>query len=922
MQAIPSAPTVEHHREPLGIGERQPRLSWTVSAPPGWRQSAYEIEMSRDTGTSVVRVTSPEQVLVPWPGEPLRSRERVVVRVRVAGQSSENELRVPRPATAGSPAASDSELRGSGDTTARTVAGQRVGGVGLYPPDPPGKWSGPTALEAGLLDPADWQAVPVGGGWPEDADSDDRRPAIVRREFSLDGEPVSARLYATAHGLYEVEINGRRVGDDVMSPGWTVYPRRLRYYTYDVTSYLQSGTNAIGAWLGDGWYRGRLGWRGGFRNLYGCDLSFIGQLEVRFADGRVRTIATDAEWSASLSPIVSAGNYDGERYDAREEQPGWSSPGFDDRAWNPVAVHRRDPATLVAPAGPPVRCTEQVAVAKVLTSPSGRQILDFGQNLVGRLRIRVRGQRGSSVTMRTAEVLQDGEIFTRTLRDARSTDTYVLAGREVEEWEPRFTFHGFRYVEVTGWPGDLSRAAVDGDVVARVCHTDMRRTGWFQCSDELLNRLHENIVWSMRGNFLDIPTDCPQRDERVGWTGDIQVFAPTAGFLYDCGGMLASWLADVAIEQLPDGTVPWYVPVIPAHEKWTPIRPGAAWGDAAVLVPWALYQRFGDVGIVAAQYESARRWVDLMSRRAGPDRIWDEGFQLGDWLDPDAPPDDPAAGKTDKYLVATAYFGWSARHVGAMAAALGRSDEARHYDQLADEVRAAFARRYAATGGRLTSARLTSDAATAYALAISFDLVSDETARQAYGDRLAELAEAAKFRISTGFVGTPLIADALTATGHIDVAYRLLCERECPSWLYPVLHGATTVWERWDSLLPDGTVNPGQMTSFNHYALGSVGDWMHRVVAGLAPAAPGYREILFRPRPGGGLTSASATHESPYGRVAIAWLTRDGHLEVSVEVPTATSAVLDLPGQAPRQLGSGSHTARAPFAEPRRGLPS
>jgi alpha-L-rhamnosidase len=857
-----SAPRIERHRDPLGIGEPSPRLSWTTEAAPEWVQAGYDVSIERDGATTEFALEGAEQILVPWPATPLSSRERALVRVRV---------------------------RGTDGST--------------------GAWSEPTALEAGLLAPADWQAVPVGAAWPEEAESDDRRPARVRREFIVRDGLVRARLYATAHGLYEAEINGVRVGDDALSPGWTVYPKRLRYYTYDVTDHLTAGDNAIGAWLGDGWYRGRLGWRAGFRNLYGTDLSFLGQLELEYADGTREVVATDAAWAASTGPIVRTGNYDGEDFDARDAQPGWSGPGFDATGWTPVALAERDPATLVAPTGPPVRCTEERLPVEVLRTPSGTTVLDFGQNLVGRLRIRVSGAAGETVTIRTAEVMQEGEIYTRPLRGARSTDNYTLAGSGTEEWEPRFTFHGFRYAEISGWPGDVESAVAAGDLVARVYHTDMERTGWFESSDPSVNKLHENVLWGMRGNFVDIPTDCPQRDERVGWTGDLQVFAPTASFLYDVSGMLAGWLEDLELEQLPDGTVPWYVPVIPAYDMWTPIRPGAAWGDAAAFTPWTLYERFGDRGVLAAQFESARRWVDLQERLSGPDRLWNEGFQLGDWLDPDAPPQDPADAKADRYLVATGYAAASARKVAQMAEVLGLTAEAAHYGRLADEIRDAFTGAYVLPDGRMTS-----DAQTAYALAISFDLIADPALRAAAGRRLAELVAEAGNRISTGFVGTPLVSDALTLTGGQSAAYDLLLERECPSWLYQVDMGATTIWERWDAMLPDGTVNSGTMTSFNHYALGAVADWLHRVVAGLAPAAPGYREIRFAPRPGGGLTHASARHRSPYGEVAIAWRLDGGEMIIATTVPTGTTATLDLPGRDAVAQGPGTHEVRVPAA--------
>lgn len=863
MPVTVDAPRIEHHREPIGIGERMPRLSWRVaSAQPGWRQTAYRVELERDGAATSYEVQSGEQVLVGWPGEPLRSRDIVAVRIAVRGAD--------------------------------------------------GAWSeasAPTSVEAGLLEPSDWVARPVGATRNENPHSDERRPSIVRRGFDVRAGLVRARLYATAHGVYEAELNGERVGDDTLSPGWTVYGQRLRYYTYDVTELVRPGANAIGAWLGDGWYRGRLGWRGGFRNLYGYDQSFLGQLELTYADGSREVIATDVSWTSAPSPILHSGLYDGEDYDAREEQPGWSTADFDDSAWEGVSERHRDPATLVAPTAPPVRATEELRPVEVLTGPSGSRILDFGQNLVGRVCIRVSGTAGTTVTLRTAEVMQDGELYTRPLRAARSTDNYTLAGRDVEEWEPRFTFHGFRYVEVSGWPGDLDSDAAAGALVARVYHTDLERTGWFESSDPALNRLHENVRWGMRGNFVDIPTDCPQRDERIGWTGDIQVFGPTASTLYDVSGMLSGWLRDLSLEQLPDGTVPWYVPVIPADTMWTPMRPGAAWGDVATLLPWTLYERFGDTGVLEAQFDSARRWVDLVSRVSGPSRLWNTGFQLGDWLDPAAPPDDPADARTDRYLVATAYFAKSARTVARMASVLGLDAEREHYDRLADEVAAAFVAEYVNDDGTMTS-----DAQTAYALALQFDLITDSARRDAAAARLAELVHEAGNRIATGFVGTPLVSDALSSGGQIDAAYDLLLERECPSWLYQVEQGATTVWERWDSLLPDGTVNPGQMTSFNHYALGAVADWMHRVIAGLAPDAPGYRRIRFAPRPGGGLTSASARQLTAYGEAAISWRIEGGSLEVEVTVPVGAEGVLDFVGLPEETVGPGVHSRSVALA--------
>ncbi len=844
---------IEHRGTAFGIGTGSPRLSWMVETDiKDWQQAAYEIEVYNAGGKlreGSGRIASDESVAVAWRFAPLASRERVTVRVRVWGTD------------------------GTGS-----------------------EWSEPVSIEVGLLCAEDWSARFVGANWDEDISMPQPAP-LFRREFEVRGAVDKARLYITSLGVYEPYLNGAVMGEDVMAPGWTSYRHRLRYQTFDVTHHLQSGRNALGAMVADGWFRGRLGFGGGKRNIYGDRLALLAQLEITYADGTTERIVTDEHWRAVKGPILASDIYDGETYDARLERDGWAAAGYDDAAWTPVRLLEWDMATLLAPVGPPVRRFESVAPVKIFTSPSGRTLLDFGQNLVGRLRLTVQGEAGRTITLRHAEVLENRELSLRPLRTAHAVDKYTLRGAGVETWEPRFTFHGFRYAEIENYPGEL-RAE---NVCAVVCHSDLELTGWFECSDPLVNQLHKNIVWSMRGNFLDVPTDCPQRDERLGWTGDIQVFAPAASFLYDIYGFLDSWLQDLAVEQKDAGGI---VPVvIPNVINRAPFM-AAAWSDAAVIVPWVLYQRYGDARILAAQYESMCSCVDVIANLAGDKRLWDKGFQFGDWLDPAAPPEKPAEARADRPLVATAYFARSAELLGMAAGVLGKQQDAAHYLALAREIRDAFAQEYVTPTGRMMS-----DAQTAYALAIEFGLLPTAAQRAHSGQRLAELVRTNGYHIGTGFVGTPLICDALCSTGNYDAAYRLLLERECPSWLYPVTMGATTIWERWDSLLPDGSVNPGEMTSFNHYALGAVADWLHRVVGGLAPAAPGYKKISIQPKPGGGLTHASARQVTPYGVAECAWRIQDGRIEVKVVVPPNTTASVRLPGKDEEiiEVGSGEH---------------
>ena len=707
----------------------------------------------------------------------------------------------------------------------------------------------------------------------------DNPAAYVRGIFTVNAVRC-ATLQVTAIGLVEPWLNGVRVGDEVLAPGWTSYDHRLAVSTYDVTDLLTDGPNCLGAIVGEGWAVGRVGWEGR-RAVWSDRPSVFLQLDIDDADGK-RSIGTDGTWRAGQGGVRTNNLFDGEVYDAQQEQPGWCTAGFDDATWRRVDIVQRDLSTLVARTWEPIRAVEELPAKEILLTPAGRTVIDFGQNLSGWVRLRVHGSAGTTITLRHSETLIHDEINFETNRGAAATDVYVLSGDPAgETWEPRFTFHGFRYVDVDGWPGDLTA----DDVTAVVVHSDMRRTGWFETSHPGLTQLHSNVVWSMRDNFVGVPTDCPQRDERAGWTGDLNAFGSTAAYLYDVRGVLCSWLEDLAIEQRELGAVPFVVPNVQTFAA----PPTALWGDVAVNLPWVLYEEFGEQSILERQYSSMTAYVDQVAARLDEQGLWSSGFQLGDWLDPDAPPTNAAGGKTDRYLIAQAFFCRSTDVISRAATALGKHEDAARYASLHERVRNAFRAEWLTPSGRLAN-----ETQTAYALAICFDLFDDEQVQRA-GQRLAELVTKARFTVATGFAGTPYVAHALTKAGQVATAYRLVLAEECPSFLYPLSKGATTTWERWDAIQPDGSLNSTGMTSLNHYALGAVADWLHRVVAGLSPAAPGYAALRVDPQPGGGLTFARAVKDTPHGQAAVSWTDGDGLRTVEVVVPDGVTAEVVLP---------------------------
>jgi alpha-L-rhamnosidase len=850
---IPAGLRCAHQLNPLGVATDRVRLSWTLEgAGTGRIQRAYQVQVATDAGLleggedlswDSGRVESADSADIPYAGSPPARGRRYAWRVRIWDESD---------TVSGwsAPAWFEVELDGADGWQASWISMGHVR-ENVRPP----YWPGPVDPVAVALTPAPY----------------------LRRAFTVGKPVVSARLYVTALGLYEARLNGHRIGDAFLTPGWTDYAQRVLYQSYDVTRLLTSGENVVGAILADGWYAGFVGFdakRAGAH--YGTAPEILAQLVITFSDGSRERIGTDEQWQARTGAIRHADLLMGERHDLRLEPHGWDTPGFDASDWRSVRSRDRDARTLAADPGPPVRVTEEIAPAAITRDSLGRQVVDFGQNLPGWVRIKIDGSPGTTVRVRHAEVLaEDGGLYTENLRTARQIDEYTTSGGP-EVLEPRFALHGFRYAEITGYPGDLDPA----DVTARVAHSDIGPTGSFSCSEVWLDRLSRAIDWGQRGNFISVPTDCPQRDERLGWLGDAQIFARTACYNRDVAAFFSKWLDDVADAQLPSGAFTNIAPRLHLASVGAP-----AWSDAGVIVPWTLWKMYGDTGLLRRHFGSMTAWMDFLER-ANPDylRTRQLGSGFNDWLS-------PGEDGTSSELLATAYWAHDAALMAEAAAAIGRPEDAAGYWALWSKIRSAFTEAFVSGDGQVASGTQT-----AYVLGLHMGLVPDDL-REAATGFLVEAIRRTDWHLTTGFVGVGYILPVLSSTGHTDVAYRLLEQESAPSWRYMVDHGATTIWERWDGWTAEHGFQSPWMNSFNHYALGSVGEWLYRFVLGIdqEPGTAGFGQLLLRPQPGGRLAWARGSYRSVRGLVGTSWKRADGQFTFRAEIPPNVTATVHIP---------------------------
>ncbi|WP_295654005.1 alpha-L-rhamnosidase [uncultured Mucilaginibacter sp.] len=833
----------ENRPDPLGIDAKQPGLSWQLlSDARNVMQTAYEIRVSEKEpsllkGKALVwetgKVNSDSSVHVFYKGAPLSSGKRYYWQVRVWDNSGKPSL-----------------------------------------------WSAPAFWQMGMLAATDWKAQWISPAYNEDIY---RASPLFRKTFTSAKKIRSAVAYITAHGLYEAEINGQRIGDAVLTPGWTSYNKRLQYQVYDVTSLLKNGNNTIGATLGNGWYRGVLAWNNS-RDHYGKDISLLLQVNITYKDGSTAVIATDDTWKAATGPILYSEIYNGETYDARLEKTGWTLPIYNDSNWGGVTVQNFPLTNLIATINEPVKKHETFKAVRIFKTPKGEQVIDFGQNVVGWVQAKLNGKPGERITISHAEILDKaGNFYTDNLRGAKEQDVYILKGDGPEVFSPHFTWQGFRFIKVEGNSEELKPE----DFTAVALYSDMKPTGSFSTSNALLNQLQHNIQWGQKGNFLDVPTDCPQRDERLGWTGDAQVFSRTASFNMNVDNFFAKWLKDVAADQGDNGSMPFVIPALSNVGG----EGATGWADVSTIIPWNMYLAYGDKKILADQYTSMKKWVGYMQLKSKND-LWNTGPHFGDWLFYSVNDDnDGSSAITSKYLIAQCFWAYSTQLVINAAKVLGKPDDVAYYTTMLGKIKAAFLNEYVTPNGSLLS-----DSQTAYVLALQFDMLPEKLRPQAV-DRLVDNIVRYRNHLTTGFLGTPYLCHVLSRFGRTDVAYRLLLQDTYPSWLYPVKMGATTIWERWDGIRPDGSLETPTMNSYNHYAYGAIGDWMYRVAAGLDTYedGTGYKHIRVMPHIGGSLTNVSAQLQTYYGMASSAWSIADGKLQLKVSIPPNTKANIFIP---------------------------
>jgi alpha-L-rhamnosidase len=839
--------TVENLSEPIGIETKTPRFSWKLTSKKrDVKQAAFEVQVKE--GNKVVwssgKVISEKSIFNKYQGASLESNTKYTWKIRVWDNK--------------------------GNTS---------------------KWIKST-FETAFMSSNDWEASWISSGLK--SDTVNGNVPMYRKAFSLNKKVVSAKVFVTSRGLYEIQINGKRMGDSYLNPGWTSYSKHLQYQTYDVSNLLEKGKNAIGVLVGSGWYRTHLTGEPKKTNIFGKETALLFQMVVKYADGTQETVVSDASWKTSKSHILYSEIYNGEIQDARLEQKGYSSASFNDDKWTSVVLKDFPIHYITSAINEPVRKHETLKPVKVLTSPKGETILDFGQNLAGWVVVKIQGTSGNKIKLSHLEMLdKSGVPYFENLRTAKAQATYTLSGNGIETFEPHFTTFGFRYVKVEGITGKID----PNNFIAVALYSDIKKTGSFETSNASINQLQSNIQWSQKGNFLDIPTDCPQRDERLGWTGDAEVFSRTASYNFNVNQFFSKWLIDVAADQGKDGSVPFVIPNIFLPEVGFNLPESAAgWADASLIIPYNMYVTYGDKELVERQYPSMKAYLNHIRKIAKND-LWNTGWQFGDWLSYRVDDSNDEIGMksaiTDNYLVAQCFYVYNVQIMIKTATLLGRTEDVNEYQTLLERVKKQFQNEFMTASGRLIS-----ETQTAYILALQFDVLPEKLRPQAV-ERLVKNIESYNFHLTTGFLGTPFLNPVLTRFGRNDVAYKLLLQDTYPSWLYPIkVHGATTIWERWDSKKPDGSFQDPSMTSFNHYAYGAVGDWMYRTIVGIdtdEADGAGYKEITIKPQFGGDLAYAKGSLETNYGLLSSAWKIENDKFIFDVEIPVNTTAIIEFP---------------------------